>query len=370
MSLSQTLLNNKKYLVIALGAILLGSGWSITTNLLNKPIPTKEIPLVRTITIHDTTATSSNSYPGEIRGRYESALAFQVAGRVTNRYVKLGDYVRKGQTLLTIDAQDIQQAVNTATAAVNAATANSKLANDNANRFRTLYQEGAVSASTYEQYNTQAAAATATLKQARAQLTAASNQLSYTRLTAPQDGVIASLTGEVGMVVAAGTPMVSVVQGNAREIQFFVPENRVSSLRPNMPATVTFWALDNTEITGHIYEISPIADPVTRTYKVRVALNNMPATAKLGMTAKVVLTNDSTEELLLPRTAIYQSGDTPQVWVVKDNQVHLTTIQTNGYKNNMVVVTAGLNKKDVVVTAGINKLVNNMEVRVEGGGQP
>lgn len=137
-----------------------------------------------------------------------------------------------------------------------------------------------------EQYNTQMEAAASTLRQARAQLIANSNQLSYTQLVADHDGVVANVSGEVGQVVAAGTPVVTVVQSGEQEVQIYIPENHLDKIHPNQTATINFWALTNVTADGYVREIAPMADSVTRTYKVRVAVPHMPAPVKLGMTAQ------------------------------------------------------------------------------------
>lgn len=366
-SLKEQLSAHKKVIYIIGGICLVGVIAHSAYNIFHKPVVEKTIPLVRTTTIGSTSTENSYTYPGEVRGKYESNLAFQVAGKIVSRSVNLGDTVTAGQVLMTIDPKDVQQSVNASQAAVNSATSNFKLAQDMYARYAKLYSEGAVSEAMRDQYRTQYEAASATLAQAQAQLTANTNQLNYTRLVADHHGVVASVGAEVGQVVAAGTPVVSVVQSGNREIQIFVPEGRLNTIAPGMPCTVTFWALNNTVVNGNISEISPMADQATKTYKVRVALSNMPSEARLGMTAKVSLNEGKTNEILLPRSAIYQTGSTPQVWIVRNNKVSLINVQAKGYKDDKVVITKGLQKGDVVVTAGINKLSNNMEVRLEGG---
>jgi multidrug efflux system membrane fusion protein len=158
-----------------------------------------------------------------------------------------------------------------------------------------------------------------------------------------------------------------VVQAGNREIQIFVPENRLGTIAPNMPCQVTFWALQNTTAQGYIRDIAPMADPNTKTYKVRVALPDMPEAARLGMTAKVTLGSVRATQLLLPRAALYQTGDKTEVWVVKAGKVHLQDVTIGNYQDDSVVITKGLTEGDIVVTGGISKLQDNMEVRLEGG---
>jgi len=359
---------HKKPIYIVLGILILAFLGHSLYKIFYKPPIVKDIPVVRTTTVGQSSNANAYTYPGEVRGKYESNLAFQVGGKIISRSINLGDTVRAGQVLMTIDPKDVRQSYNLYQAAVNSAQSNYKLARDNAVRYETLFSKGAVSESIRDQYRTQYEAAAATLQQAEAQLIASSHQLEYTELRADHDGVISALSGEIGMVVSAGTPVATLVQAGDREIQIFVPEGRLNTIRPGQPCKVTFWALNNVTADGTITEIAPMADQATKTYKVRVALNAMPPEAKLGMTAKVQLSDGNSTDILIPRSAIYGTTGAPQVWVVKDGKVSLTTVAINGYKDDKVIITSGLKTGDVVVTAGITKLSNNMEVKIEGGG--
>lgn len=230
------------YILAATVAILLL--YHIISNVFAKPDIVKEVPYVRTVTVGKETVDNTSSYPGEVRGRYESDLAFQVAGKIISRSVNLGDTVKTGDILMRIDPKDIEQSFEASQAAVTAAEANYKLARDNASRYTALYNSGGVSKAMMEQYNTQMEAAASSLRQAQAQLITNSNQLSYTQLIADHDGVVANVSGEVGQVVAAGTPVVTVVQSGEQEIQIYVPENHLDKIYPQQSAKINFWALE------------------------------------------------------------------------------------------------------------------------------
>lgn len=351
------------YLGAVLGICLI---YFAFTHFKGSEAPQKTIPYVRTVTVGTQTGSNYDVYPGEVRGRYESNLAFQVTGKIIRRQANLGDTVKAGDVLMEIDPRDVNESVNSSRAAVSAASANFLLASDNAQRYRTLYTQGAVSKATLDQYNTQLEAQQAALNQAKAQYQAALNQLNYTRLTSDHDGVVSSVTGEVGQVAAAGTPVITVVQSGEKEVHIYIPENKLASIHPGQSAVIDFWALQNVTAEGQIREIAPMADPATRTYEVKVSINNMPPQAKLGMTAKVSFTGGTSDIVTLPKSAIYQTENTPQVWIVKDNHVTLVPVEIAGYENNSVKIKNGLQKGDIVVTGGTTKLSANQEVRLEG----
>lgn len=156
------------------------------------------------------------------------------------------------------------------------------------------------------------------------------------------------------------------MQSGEKEVHIYIPENKLASIHPGQSAVIDFWALQNVTAEGHIREIAPMADPATRTYEVKVSINNMPPQAKLGMTAKVSFTGGSSDIVTLPKSAIYQTENTPQVWIVKDNHVTLVPVEIAGYENNSVKIKSGLQKGDIVVTGGTTKLSANQEVRLEG----
>lgn len=364
--MQEFLKTHKKNFYIALGAFLvLGTGYQLYNAIVPKPPVAKTIPLVRTITIGEAKLANNSIYPGAVHGRYESNLAFQVGGKINARLVNLGDKVHAGQVLMTIDPKDVRQSVEAAQAALAAAISNQKLAEENAKRYRQLYAQGATSKLALDNYNTQLDAANATLRQAQAQANASGNQLDYTQLKSDSDGIVAAITGEVGMVTAAGAVMATVVRDNEREIRISVPESALGKLKPNQEATVTFWALGNVTAKGHIRDIGSMADALTKTYRVNVALDNLPAEVKLGMTAKVSFAdNNNTNHILVPASAIYKVNNKEQVWLVKNKHAVLTDISVAKYQGNDVLVKSGLETGDVVITAGLSRLIANQEVQL------
>ena len=326
----------------------------------------QEDQLVKTQTIGSEAAgTTAGTYSGTVKGRYQSNLSFQAGGRITARNVQLGSQVHAGDVLMTVDPKDVAQAVNQTQAQVDAAAAQLQLAQSNLTRYQQLYDMDAISASVLDQYQTAYDQASAQYDQAVAAQTAQQNQLSYTQLTADADGVISAVSAEVGQVVAAGQTVVTLVHSGDLEVQVNVPENKVADFPVGKQVAVSFWALQNQQVAGVVREVAPMADAASRTYQVNISLPNPPDGMQLGMTATVA---NGTEEVaaVLPLSAIYQTGDTPQVWVVgKDKTLSLKDITVQDFGDNSVKVT-GLTKGDVVVTAGVHMLSEGQKVRVEG----
>ena len=362
------LFNKQRYFIITGFVILfIITGFILQNH--NKPQPTPEdIVKVRTITIGTTANKQGSTYSGEVRGRYESQLAFQVSGKISKRYIELGTLVNAGDVLMEIDAKDIQQTVNNNAAQVASAQSQVKLAESNLNRYRQLLDQAAISQAQYDQYVNAYNVAVATLQQASAQYAQGANQMSYSLLRADKTGVVSTINAEAGQVVSAGQTIVTIVPTGELEIEINVPENRIEDLRKTEQIQASFWALPDITINGQIREIAPMADPTTRTFKVRIHLINPPEQIKLGMTASVQINPQvSLQTIAIPLAAIYQDGNTPtSVWVVKNNQLILQPVTIGNFGSETVEVLSGLQVGDCIVTAGVHKLQEGQKVSTGG----
>ena len=315
------------------------------------PSEKAKAPLVRTQRIAAGETVRTVNYAGSVRGRYEKNLAFRVGGRVIAREVNVGDHVKSGATLLRLDASDIVQESKRADAAVDAAKA--------------LYVAQAVPAAVLDQYETAYAAAAASYRQALAQATEGQNAVSYTELSADSAGVISAVMAETGQIVAAGQTVVTLVQSGDLEVEIAVPEDRLADVPPGREAAVSFWALGSGSVLGTVREVAPVADPATRTYRVRIAMPAPPAGLALGMTANVAMGKAPTAAVRLPLSSIYQTGGAPAVWLVgEDGKVSLHEVEVEDYDGNDVLVQR-LSGDALVVTAGVHKLHEGDEVRTE-----
>lgn len=349
--------------VVGLGIMSIGFG-----KLHNHPqAGGEDIPLVRTAVIGAVDAPQSYLYSGEVRGRYESQLAFQVTGKIIKRNVELGSTVKAGDVLMQLDPRDLQQMVNSTSAQLYSAESQLKLAENNLHRYQQLYAQNAISRAQLDQYENAYEVAQAAVQQAAAQYTQGTNQLDYSLLYADKDGVISAITAEAGQVVSAGQTVVTVVQNSEREVEISVSENRIEEIRNANQLTVTFWALPEVILEGKVREIAPMADATTRTYKVRISLINSPPEIKLGMTAVVSLAGTSSPNhsvTMVPLSAIYQTNDKPYVWVINDQVATLRQVQIGIFGNTQVQIVAGLNPGDTIITAGVHKLREGQTVKL------
>ncbi len=335
--------------------------------------PVEEIRPVRTLTVGATPTTATNTYAGEVRARYDSTLAFRVGGKLVSRQVDVGETVRAGQVLARLDPGDLQLGDAAAMAQVAAAQAQFKVAGNDLERVRGLFAKGYASQGELDRYSSQFEAAKAQLQAAAAQRQQIANQASYSTLTADADGVVTAVLAESGQVVAAGQPVVQLARAGAIEIAAAIPEDRVNSVREGMAVTVSLWAADDKIYPGVIRELSSAADPLTRTYAVRVSVPQAPAAMKLRMTASVTIPQpDLPDSIHLPAPAMVSQQGKAGVWLVQPGTslVQFREVRFAGVEGNQILASAGLKAGDVVVTAGAAYLREGQKVRLLGAPPP
>jgi multidrug efflux system membrane fusion protein len=339
--------------------------------------PDQPVAAARPVTVVKVQANGAKaevSYTGDVRARYETALGFRVPGKLVAREVEVGSRVRKGQTLARLDPSDYQLNIQAARSQLAATQSDFRQAKDDLERYAELYQKKFISAAEFDRRKTAFETAKARLEQAQAQLGVTLNQSAYTTLRADQDGIVTAINAEVGQVVAGGAPVMKVARPEEKEVVVSVPESRLDELREVSEIGVSLWAEPESRFKGRIREVSPSADPVTRTYTVKVTLLDASPRVQLGMTANVFLGRASNVPAVrLPLSALFQKDSQPAVWRVEQgtNKVVLTPVKVGRYTQDAVEIVEGLKNGDTVVRAGVHKLFEGEMVRVIGepGGQ-
>lgn len=288
------------------------------------------------------------SYSGEVRSRFETPLGFRIPGKIAARLVDAGAQVKAGDVLAKLDPADT---------ALSAAAANAQLdlAAADVRRYRELRDRNFVSQAALDAKETG-------FKAARAQGDLASNQSSYTVLRAEQAGVVELVAAEVGQVVAAGQTVMRVARTDTLEVAVAIPETRMPDLHLLKAAEVSLWADEKARFQGVLRELSPVADPLTRTYAARVSILNPDARVLLGMTANVKFlrnTSGTTSGLRLsvPLTAIFQQEGKPALWIVGiDQTISLRPVTVSSYGETTVILDSGAQAGERIVVAGVHKL--------------
>ncbi len=306
-------------------------------------------------------------FPGEVRARVESKLGFRVGGKIVARKVNLGDVVKRGQILMQLDPQDLRLAQSQANAGLAAARSNHELAQTELKRYQDLRDKNFVSQAVLDAKVTAYRAARATYDQAVASYQGQSNQAGYATLVSDVAGVVTGVDAEVGQVVTAGASVVRVAQTGDKEIVISIPEDKVASLRDVTDIRVRIWANPKAVIVGKLRELSPIADPATRTYAARIAIPDASAEVRLGMTAYVIFAAKTPNAMLqVPLTALWQESGVTAVWVVENGVVRLAPVQVAGPSGDGILLAGGVTVGQAIVTAGVNSLKPGQKVTVLG----
>ena len=304
------------------------------------------------------------NYVGEIRARYESDLAFRVGGKILARQVEVGSLVQAGQTLARLDPTDLKLAAQAAQAQVAAAQSEWVTAKAERERYADLLGKKFVSQAAFDSKENALKTAAAKLDQVKAQAEVSTNQSGYGNLVSDRAGVVTAILAEAGQVVGAGQTVMRVARTEEKEVLVAIPENRVQTLRQSPPLQVSFWALPGVTVTGSLRELSPAADPATRTYAARIRLPQAPEALALGMSARVTVAGldaGTAAQVAVPMTAVVDQGQGPAVWVVLDNKVQKKPVQVGRFEDQLAWV-SGVQAGEWVVVAGTNKLAPDMAV--------
>jgi len=328
--------------------------------------PAEDARPVRALTLNAGAIGSSAEFSGDVRPRYESQLGFRVGGKISSRKVDVGTVVKRGQVLMQLDPQDLRLGQDQAQANLRAAQTNYELARADLKRYQDLRGQNFVSQAVLDQKLAAARSAQASVEAARAASHEQANQTGYANLVSDADGVVTAINAEVGQVVQAGTPVVRVARTDEKEVVIGVPEDQVDELHRVSDVQVRLWAGPNRSIAGKIREVSPVADPATRTYTVKVSIPPQED-VRLGMTAVVRIAQAGGDAAIkVPLSALYQNKGQSSVWVIENGAVRPVAVQVGGVSGNDVLIAGGVKPGQTVVTAGVNLLKPGQKVKVLG----
>ena len=332
-----------------------------------KEAPQEPLRSVKLLTVAGTDLDITGDYSGEVRAQVESRLGFQVAGKLVQRPAEQGQRVTAGQLLALIDAKDYQLSAQAAAAQVVSAQSQRDLALADFKRFEALKAQNFISGAELERREANLKAADAQLNQAKAQAQAQTNQAGYARLTASQSGVITGVDAEVGQVVSAGQPVVRLAHDGPRDAVFAVPEAMALTLKVGQKMKATLVSTGQT-LQGKVRELAASADPVTRTYAVKLALEGSER-LPLGSTVNVQalqLPGSQAGVIKLPTSALRQEGAGTAVWVLDAASMTVLSqsVQVGMVDGNEVVITSGLQPGQQVVSAGVHVLSPGQKVTI------
>jgi membrane fusion protein, multidrug efflux system len=326
---------------------------------------------VRTATIEKSEAGQPITLTGRIEAEDEVALAFRISGRVLENDRKLGDRVEPGQVVARLESQNERNTLRAAQANLVASQGQLTQARNHFERQDTLLKQGWTTRANHDQAKQALQTAESQVDAAEAQVKTAYDLVSFTELKADAPGVVTAVGPAAGEVVQAGQMIVRLARRNGRDAVFDVSAQVMRTAPSDPRITVSLTDDPKVTTTGRVREIAPQADPVTRTFAVKVGLNDPPPAMRLGATVTARVEGDSVPVINIPATALTKVNSQPAVWVVDptNKTVSIRNVDVLRFDPARVAVSGGLTTGEVIVTAGVQALHPGQKVRLLGSEQ-
>ncbi|VVK59197.1 Macrolide-specific efflux protein macA precursor [Klebsiella variicola] len=323
----------------------------------NQGNTTDPVRTVRYVVVGSAQTLPALERTGEIHAHDETILSFRTGGRIVTRSVDIDDRVNAGQLLATLENTTSQNQLDGAQADYEGAKASAQVAALNVNRMQKLMPTGAIARTQLDTARADWLVARARLKNSESALRNARESLGWTRLIAPRSGVITEVSASAGQVVNGGQSVLTLATGEARDMVFDIAKPEAIPPQEQAGLRVSLLSDPSVQASAAVRDISPQADPQTRTWRVRATLQNPPLAMALGASVTVTLPATGPHGYALPASALSRVDDKPAVYVINpQSQAQLRVVVPAYYTATSVIISGGLEPGDRVITAGVSKL--------------
>lgn len=297
---------------------------------------------------------------GTVKSKNKSIISAKVMGVVTKINFKEGDFVRKGDILITIDDSEAMQRLLSAQKSLESVRHNKMLAQTTYQRYKRLYDEKAISGQELDQIETQKRLAELEYDRLDAMYKEAQIQHSNFRITAPQDGIVSSKKIDLGSMAIIGQPLISIDSVGSYYVESAIDESMLSKIRQGMDVSMYIESTGRT-IKAKITEIIPIVDPSTRTFLIKIGLSG--DSIKSGQFVKVRIPVGNKEVILIPEDIVVRKGQLIGVYTVDSNDIITYRLIKLGKKQgSMIEVLSGLQPREKIVVDGLNKVIDGGKI--------
>lgn len=350
-------MKSKNFIIIVTVALIGAIAYTLYSNKteMNKKATMVEeafaIP-VQTATVSSKIISQGLIATGEFKGWEEVKLVAESQGSIQYLRVEEGQKIKKGQIIAKVDAVSLNSQLSSSR------TAYAKAEKDVA-RYERLEKVGAVSQSALEDARVQ-------LKNAQANIAQIQQQLGFTVIRSPINGVVNSLMVEETSFVMPGNEIAEIVQIDRLKIEVNIAEDNLAKIKKGQLVTIKTDVFPLTTFEGNVSNISVKAD-ASRKFKITIEVKNTEDDLRAGLFAEVNFSSLKTNEQkanMIPREAIVGSLQNPSVYVIENDQAQLKKIETGAVIDGNVIVLSGLNNGEQVVTKGIINLKNNTLVTI------
>lgn len=333
--------------------------------------PQESAPVIRPVltVIAKAEISRQTGFAGSVEPQFSTDLAFRVLGRLIQRNVNIGDFVEKSQIVAMIDPTQLD--LNLQAAKADLASAEAKFANAFASEERQakLLASRSIAQASYDSARQGLDTAIAEREKARAALHKAQEERSYAQLEPDFSGVVSAIGAEVGQVVSAGQSIITVAQPDIREAVVDVPDHVAETITRNDRFLIVLQADPSVKVDGHVREVAPQADSVTRLRRVKITLDHVPQAFRLGTTITALRSAPADKkQIILPITALLEQDGKAYVWVAEaeTQTVHRREIEIIS-RSDQSFIAAGISQGQHIVRAGVHSLQDGQQVRLAEG---
>ena len=343
--------------VLMLSSLFVGCGKKQQETNAIEPVRVKEMIVG---TGDNQTLSSGYNYSGTVEEENGAFLSFTVGGVITQLKVKVGDRVRKGQLIATVDPTTIR-------ASYDMAHATRMQAEDAFKRMKQLHDKGSLPEMKWVEAQSQ-------LQQAIASENIAAKSLGDCNLYAPHDGVISDKNAEVGQNAAPGVPIVKLVTTKVLNVKISVPESEMAAIHVRQRARIAVQALDGKQYEGYVVEKGVIADPVSRSYSVKIRVEGVDNALLPGMVSQVNLgkgsptspSHGSVAPIVITAHLVQLADDNSNfIWLDEGGKAVRRVIVCGEYSSNGVSIVSGLKSGDKVIVEGQQKVSTGTAIKTK-----
>lgn len=304
---------------------------------------------VQVQTVEEHLYANTEAVVGTIQARLHATLEAKVSGQIQQLPVELGQRVKAGQLVALLGANDLKARLDQAKASQNQAESNW-------NRISALFHQQAATRAEYDDAEAQKSAADAVVAEAQA-------LLAYVKVVAPFDGVVTRKCADVGDLASPGKPLVDIEDPSQLQMQADVPDVLATHVNKGAKLGVRIEAF-NQEIVGTVAEISPVADPMTHTLRVKV---DLPATPDLmpGQFARLEVRVGESDALLVPDSAVVERGDLEILFAVADGHAQMRLVKTGQHIGDQMEILSGLDAGEQVVVSDASQLSDGQPLNIK-----
>src|SRR3989338_1354362 len=362
--LYQFLVQHKKETTIGLSCLVVLLGLAILAHIIQKNIKSKPLIYVEVTQPLQKEMVESISATGTIAAEKKTTLASKIPGKIKSILIQEGQEVEMDQKLIQLESKELELQTEIAESAHRSAA--SAIDEENYKRHKTLYEEGVITKSEFDKIESEYKAAKADKERLEKTVQLQEEQKSSSELTAPFPALAAQILVHEGEVIAAGQPLAELVSMNTVNVEVPIASQNIGKIQKGMESHVTADS-SSQNFQGTLETISPVADPLSRTFESKIKIDNKNRALKPGMFAKVsIIAQRRPQAVTLPKTVLVKKEDLSGKWIyiIQNNKAHLIQIQTGLESKEDIEVTSPMDLTSTVVTAGQSELYEGANVTI------